>query len=376
MEYNIRVYKPELKQEEGKINNLKGFATITFDEAFCVKSLAIKESSKGNLYLDMPRYRDYETGEYVPFFRFTDKEFQKEVLDTVREAYENMTETKTDCKGSWGEEELYYNLSVNPVQGSDTFKADVAIRLQDVLAIQQLHVIQAWNGKTFVGMPQKNSASITQTAKNDFSYKNAFTVIKKYVDIKKIFPNINITSDMKKINKYVNKSIIENAFVNYEGYVGILNCLPTYFENINEISFDVALDRYLKLYFHQDIQFYKTRLGTVEHINNLKAIRNEIFKYGFYNITVLEIKKNWKLWYGKTNIYLIDSITSNKIKLNRVAAVLIESIDGRRSIKEIVEIIGLSYQDKSRINFECISTILQLIKEGVLYPLKIRVVTE
>ena len=158
MEYNIRVYKPELKQEEGKINNLKGFATITFDEAFCVKSLAIKESSKGNLYLDMPRYRDYETGEYVPFFRFTDKEFQKEVLDTVREAYENMTETKTDCKGSWGEEELYYNLSVNPVQGSDTFKADVAIRLQDVLAIQQLHVIQAWNGKTFVGMPQKNSA--------------------------------------------------------------------------------------------------------------------------------------------------------------------------------------------------------------------------
>ena len=53
MEYNIRVYKPELKKEEGKINNLKGFATITFDEAFCVKSLAIKESSKGNLYLDI-----------------------------------------------------------------------------------------------------------------------------------------------------------------------------------------------------------------------------------------------------------------------------------------------------------------------------------
>ena len=49
MEYNIRVYKPELKQEEGKINNLKGFATITFDDAFCVKSIAIKESSKGNL---------------------------------------------------------------------------------------------------------------------------------------------------------------------------------------------------------------------------------------------------------------------------------------------------------------------------------------
>lgn len=77
MEYNIRVYKPELKQEEGKINNLKGFATITFDEAFCVKSLAIKESSKGNLYLDVPRYRDYETGEYVPFFGLRIRNFKR-----------------------------------------------------------------------------------------------------------------------------------------------------------------------------------------------------------------------------------------------------------------------------------------------------------
>lgn len=63
------------------------------------------------------------------------------MLDTVREAYENMTEPKTNCTGSWGEEELYYNLSVNLVQGGDTFKVDVAIRLQDVLTIQQLHVI-------------------------------------------------------------------------------------------------------------------------------------------------------------------------------------------------------------------------------------------
>ena len=28
MEYNIRVYKPELKQEEGKINNLKRICYI------------------------------------------------------------------------------------------------------------------------------------------------------------------------------------------------------------------------------------------------------------------------------------------------------------------------------------------------------------
>ncbi len=50
------------------------------------------------------------------------------------------------------------DLSAGYGKGSDTFKADVAIFLQEVLAIQQLHVIQAWNGKNFLGMPQKNSA--------------------------------------------------------------------------------------------------------------------------------------------------------------------------------------------------------------------------
>lgn len=53
------------------------------------------------------------------------------MLETVREIYENMTEPKTDCKGCWGEEELYYNLSVNSVQGSDTFKADLESAIID-----------------------------------------------------------------------------------------------------------------------------------------------------------------------------------------------------------------------------------------------------
>ena len=66
MEYNIRVYKPELKQEEGKINNLKGFATITFDEAFCVKSVT-EIMKQGSMFLFSGlRIRNFKRKCWIP----------------------------------------------------------------------------------------------------------------------------------------------------------------------------------------------------------------------------------------------------------------------------------------------------------------------
>ena len=56
MDYNIRVYKIEKED-----SNLRGFVTITFENSFCAKNIALKESTKGNLYLEMPKYRDFET---------------------------------------------------------------------------------------------------------------------------------------------------------------------------------------------------------------------------------------------------------------------------------------------------------------------------
>ena len=52
------------------------------------------------------------------------------------------------------DEEFFYDLSVTPNRGNDTFKAEAAMKIQDVFVVQQMHVIQGWNGKTFVGMPQ------------------------------------------------------------------------------------------------------------------------------------------------------------------------------------------------------------------------------
>lgn len=154
MDYNIRVYKVEKEN-----SNLRGFVSITFDGSFCAKNIALKESTKGNLYLEMPKFKDYETEEYVSFYSFKDGDFRKAVTEQVVDAYQSIAadEKVMDVEGTWDEEELYYALNVTPIHGNDTFKAEAAIKIQDVFAIQQLHIIQGWNGKTFVGMPQREN---------------------------------------------------------------------------------------------------------------------------------------------------------------------------------------------------------------------------
>lgn len=181
MDYSIRVYKVEKED-----SRLKGFVTITFDGVFCVKSIALKQSAKGNLYLEMPKYKDYGTQEYLPFFVFKDADFRKEVTEQVVDAYGKITDKYIDTEATWDEEELYYDLSVTPIRGNDTFKAEAAMKLQDVIVVQQMHVIQGWNGKTFVGMPQRENSQkgekedIAHPVTGDFKHELESAVMEEY----------------------------------------------------------------------------------------------------------------------------------------------------------------------------------------------------
>lgn len=154
MDYNIRVYKVEKED-----SNLRGFVTITFEGQFCVKGIAIKESKAGNLYLESPRYQDYKTKEYEDYFSIRDSNFRKELLEHVKEVYEDIKqdEKMADLECVWGDEELYYDLNVSPLTRNGDFKAEVNMMIQDVFVVQQMHIIKAWTGKTFVGMPQREN---------------------------------------------------------------------------------------------------------------------------------------------------------------------------------------------------------------------------
>lgn len=179
MDYSIRVYKVEKED-----SRLRGFVSITFDGEFCVKSIALKQSAKGNLYLEMPKYKDYGTEEYLPFFAFKDAEFRKAVTEQVIEAYSKIEEKYIDREETWKDEEFFYDLSVTPNRGNDTFKAEAAMKIQDVFVVQQMHVIQGWNGKTFVGMPQISQkgerVDIAHPVTGDFKHELESAVMEEY----------------------------------------------------------------------------------------------------------------------------------------------------------------------------------------------------
>lgn len=183
MEYNIRVFKID-KQN----SNLRGFVSITFEESFCVKDIALKESTKGGLYLEMPKYKDYETEDYVPYYTIRNADFRKQLSEEVVDACSQIREGEkmADIQSVWGDEELYYDLSINPNPHNDTFKADVAMRMQDVFIVQQMHVIQGWNGKIFVGMPQRNNSQkkekedIAHPVSADFKSELEETILGEY----------------------------------------------------------------------------------------------------------------------------------------------------------------------------------------------------
>ena len=57
MKYSIKVN--EVRAKEG--SNIKGFATVVFDDSFKITNIAILENKdKGELFVSMPRYRSNE----------------------------------------------------------------------------------------------------------------------------------------------------------------------------------------------------------------------------------------------------------------------------------------------------------------------------
>ena len=60
------------------------------------------------------------------------------------------------------------------------------MKIQDVFVVQQMHVIQGWNGKTFVGMPQRENSKkgekedIAHPITGDFKRELESAVMEEY----------------------------------------------------------------------------------------------------------------------------------------------------------------------------------------------------
>ena len=71
MEYKVQVYQVEGKEK------LLEFANLVLEGQFVLNGFAIKEFNNGKVYLEPPRYKNYENPKnYLDYFTVKDRELR------------------------------------------------------------------------------------------------------------------------------------------------------------------------------------------------------------------------------------------------------------------------------------------------------------
>ena len=155
MKYSIRVN--EVKNMDG---NIRGFATVVFDNSFKVTNIAILENKeRGQLFVSMPRYKSNERDEngnvYKDVCNPITKDFREEMYGKILEAYENLQKQDQDQEREHQEfrNAPEFSVSVTPYEreGSN-IKGLARIYFEDCFIINNVNILQG-KENLFVAMP-------------------------------------------------------------------------------------------------------------------------------------------------------------------------------------------------------------------------------
>lgn len=163
MRYEVNVNA--VKKQEG---NLKGFATVVFEDCFKISNIAIVENKDGELFVSMPRYSSgSEQGEYKDICNPITKEFREELYDTILSTFAEHLERGTK-KTVVGDEaaELVFNVRVTPYEkDGSNIRGLARIYLNDCFVINNVSLLQGKNGM-FVAMPSYKTKQTDEFGKS------------------------------------------------------------------------------------------------------------------------------------------------------------------------------------------------------------------
>ncbi|MBE5866563.1 MAG: septation protein spoVG [Lachnospiraceae bacterium] len=167
MKYSVRVN--EVKNMDG---NIRGFATVVFDNSFKVTNIAILENrEKGQLFVSMPRYKSNERDEngnvYKDVCNPITKEFREELYGNILEAYENLQRQDQDQEREHQEfrDTPEFSVSVTPYEreGSN-IKGLARIYFEDSFIVNNVNILQG-KENLFVAMPSYKTKQADEDGK-------------------------------------------------------------------------------------------------------------------------------------------------------------------------------------------------------------------
>ena len=146
MKCSIRVN--EVKNSDG---NLKGFATVVFDDCFKVTNIAILGAKdSGGLFLSMPRYRTNERDNngviYKDVCNPITKDFREELYGNILNAYERLQRQDYEQEQQKGGQETRdmpdFSVSVTPIEreGSN-IKGLARIYFDDCFIVNNVNIL-------------------------------------------------------------------------------------------------------------------------------------------------------------------------------------------------------------------------------------------
>ena len=167
MKFSVRVN--EVKNMEG---NIRGFATVVFDNSFKVTNIAILENKeRGQLFVSMPRYKSNERDEngnvYKDVCNPITKEFREELYGNILEAYENLQKQDQEQEREHQEfrDAPEFSVSVTPYEreGSN-IKGLARIYFEDSFIVNNVNILQG-KENLFVAMPSYKTKQMDEHGK-------------------------------------------------------------------------------------------------------------------------------------------------------------------------------------------------------------------
>ncbi len=155
MKFSVRVN--EVKNMDG---NIRGFATVVFDNSFKVTNIAILENKeRGQLFVSMPRYKSNERDEngnvYKDVCNPITKDFREELYGKILEAYENLQKQDQEQEREHQEfrnvPEFSVSVTLFEREGSN-IKGLARIYFEDSFIVNNVNILQG-KENLFVAMP-------------------------------------------------------------------------------------------------------------------------------------------------------------------------------------------------------------------------------
>lgn len=222
MEVSIRVN--EVKNKD----NIKGFATVVFGDAFKITNIAILENKEtGNLFVSMPRYRSNELDEngghvYKDVCNPITAKFREELYSGIITAYENIANTENEQKKNEKSEMPSFKVSVVPFEKEGSNIRGLArVYFDDCFVVSNINILQG-KEKVFVAMPSYKTKQVDENGKSiyqDICYPVTKEFREKlYGDVEKAYEEAKVKENEEKKSeeseKEVNKSENKDGFMN------------------------------------------------------------------------------------------------------------------------------------------------------------------